>query len=167
MTWQYQGKMENTKVSLDNKCAIGARGSTWWYPTGYGGSTSESYYRVRNSRCNATIIFPETTSWIDNSGLATEWHLTILEADIPLPRDVSSTYRVYGYANHSTFGGAGTDFLVEYVHNPYPGSGIVVFKFLVANQGYIQILQESNKNTYFKQFFGTYGGITINLEYDI
>jgi len=166
MTWQYQGKMENSKVSLGGKCAIGTRHSTWWYSTGYDESTYESYYRVRNSRCDATIIIPSTTTWTSNPGTS-EWHLLASEADLPIPRDVSTTHRVYGYAHHSTFGGAGTDFLMEYVHNAYPGSGVLVFKFLVANQGYIQILKESNKDTYLKQFFGTYGGITINLEYDI
>lgn len=167
MAWSSLGKLESNKTSLgvlNSSCAIGAWNGGGWYATGYPESTAESYYRVRNSRLNASIIIPETTTWNTNLG-AGEWHLVANESFLPKPRDVSATYRVYGYAHHSTFGGSGSDFLMEYVHNlmsPY-----IVFKFLVANQGFISTLSESNKNTYLKQFFGTYGGISINLEYDI
>lgn len=168
MSWTLKGKAQADKVSLgtlNNSCVIAGEAGGSWYITGYPASTGESYYRVKNGRLNASIIIPETTVWNSNPS-AGDWLLVASETTLPRPKDVGTAWTVYGYAQHSTFGGQGTDFLMEY-ESTRMSPTYVCFKFLVANQGFISILGESNKNTYLKQFFGTYGGISINLEYPI
>lgn len=164
MSWSKIGALQGDKVSLSDKCGIGRWNGVFFNSVGYYTSTSESYYRVRNSRVNASIAFGGTAERYGD-GTNEEWFLVASTNDLPVPRDLSATYRVYGYGTHSTFGGAGSDFLMEYVHNI--AFGYVSFKFMIANQGFWSGLNCGNRDTYIKQFFGTYGGISINLEYDI
>lgn len=168
MSWTLKGKSQSDKVEISGlyaRARIGAWDGTTLWGVGYDDSTTESYYRVRNGRLDAQIIFPSTTALLTPPTAST--FCVYASADyLPKPKDLSSQWRVYGYAHHTNFGGYGSDLLMQYNHNMM-GTGLVAFEFLLANQGSYQTLNNTNMYQVLGQFFGTYGGIAVNLEYDI
>jgi len=165
MTWTSVGVMRSNKVSLSGICTVTnydvSRGH---YSTGYDWSGSESFYRRRNNMIEAQIQIPSTTTWQSNP--PAEFRLACAAAVMPRPKNTGSNTRICGTAHHEVFGGFGSDFLIEYVYNEaYPTW--VNFKFLVRHQGFLQSLNENNKNTYLGQFYGTWAGLSINLEYEV
>lgn len=169
MSWTLKGKSQTDKVQIsgaEEGVQMGAWDGTSMYQTGYSPSTGESYYRVRNGICDVSVVFPSTNMPPALTSSPAVWCIWASSAWLPKPKDLSSKWRIYGYANHINFGGYGSDFLMQYDHNLL-GSDYIAFEFLVANQGTYQSLNSDNYYQFIHQFFGTYGSISVNLEYDI
>lgn len=173
MTWSKIGQIASNAYSLSNIVQL-KTGSTGQYSVGYANSTSDSWYHNRDGVVNAQIHFATTTSWPNNSGADdTTWRLWLPWATIPRPKNLqmpppagSSDYYPIGYAHHYVFGGRGSDFLIQcqysYTYNNYWSATLHP-----TTDGITTTLNESNKTYFMCQFFGTYGEIDINLEYEV
>ena len=165
MTWTSVGTMAADKVSLSGIATLASYDAGTYAGTGYGYCNSESYYRRRNNVIHAQIQIPTTTTWL--SGLNGEWRLIADANYMPRPKNLGGvSRRVCGNAYYEVWGATpGSDFVLEHIYNE---SSTWVTWSLVARQiGGNTILRESNKDTLLPGFFGTWGGMTINLEYEV
>lgn len=170
MTWNSQGLMRTPKQQgagfseiSDTPYAIPCvySPSYGWVSTGYGYSTSETYYRVNGKICDAQIVIPSTTTWLNISG-GGEWRL--LCSGFPAPKNLGA-YRIVGSGMHLTYAMGGFDCLMEHVPGEY--APFMMLRFMVMHHGFLPIITETNKNMYFKPFYGEYGLITVKLSYEV
>lgn len=164
MTWTSVGNMSSDKVSLEGVATLASYSGGSFAGTGYEYCNAESYYRRRNNVIHAQIQISSTNTW--STGLNGEWRLICDAAVMPRPKNVNAPFRLCGSAYYEVWGATqGTDFALEHIYNE--NATWVTWKFLVRGNGHLTILHENNKDTFLPGFFGVWGGMTINLEYEV
>lgn len=151
------------------------RGRTNWTPqfgewdgytlrgTGYVGTNSKSFYQVRDKLCTAHAVIEAPGTWGVTTPLLAEWWMSL-----PVTPKNIATYRIIGHMDHTTYQNRGIQCLVELTFQvATPHVKFLITKNTTSPFSSLEILSGSNWSTYVSQFFGSYGAIVVNIEYEV
>lgn len=153
-----------------------AKGRTSWTPVigewngsgltgvGYTGNSSRSFYTIDNNILTGHAILESLTSWGVSTPNLGEWWMTVP----PIAPYNLTTWRPIGYMDHNTYINRGCHAIAELTFQqttPY-------VKFLLVQNTTgplttLKILSNANWSQYITQFFGGYGAISVQFQYEV
>jgi hypothetical protein len=152
-----------------------SKGVQTWTPTigewngsslvsvGYTGNSTESWYMKRGRQVVAYAQLDSLTNWGVSSPNLGEWWMTL-----PVVPEATTTYRIIGRIDHTTYINRGFDAIAE-LTNQVAGQWFVKCSlYQNVTQPFTQliILNNTNWSSYVVQFFGGYGSIRGYFQYE-
>ncbi len=150
-------------------------GRTSWTPTlgewngsgltgvGYTGNSSRSFYTVRDGMLTGHAVLDSLTSWGVSTPNLGEWWMTV-----PMSPANSLTWRPVGYMDHNTYINRGCHAIAELtLQQTTPYIKFLLIKNTTGPLTALSILSNTNWSQYITQFFGGYGSISVQFQYEV